>query len=231
MGKWKLASKVARKTGAKVAGSPFGVGEMMMFAEAAPVAIGGVHETGKRVASGLREARGEWRQGRRRKALRQAVRTGLRAPIDMARGSARTAVAAFTVKELAEAALPVRRNGKRKTSDFDCLLSCMIQLRTAYLYLHWNARGYADHLLYERLYQSLDEDTDTLAELTAEQAGMVHPSKPKPYKSVAEAEHGIIAQATALIKSGSLSPAMENYLLNLVEHRRRALYLLRQAQG
>jgi hypothetical protein len=228
----KTGAKIAGKTGAKVVGASIGIGEAMMIAEGLPVAIGSVRETGKRAVAGLREAHGEWRQGRRGRALGKVARTGARGVADAARGTARTAIAALTARELAEVALPVRANGKSsaKAADYDCLLSCMIQLRTAYLYLHWNAVHYANHLLFERLYLSLDEDIDTLAELTVEQFGVARPVSPKAYNSPSDAEKGIIDQASKLAKGRGVSLAMENYLLNLIENRRRALYLLRQAE-
>jgi DNA-binding ferritin-like protein len=224
----KAGAKVAAKTGSKLIP---GVGELVMVAEGAPVAWSETRRTAGRVREGLSEARGEWRQGRKRKAVGRAARTSVRAGVDVVVGTARTGVAALTAREVAEAALPARRNGKQKGShDWDCLLACMIQLRTAYQYMHWNAKAYANHLLYERLYLTLDEDIDTLAELTVEQMGVINPTAPKAYNSPEAAEKGIIEQATKLAKAKGVSLAMENYLLNLIENRRRALYLLRQAE-
>jgi DNA-binding ferritin-like protein len=129
-------------------------------------------------------------------------------------------------KEIRRAVERAKRNGNLAWAEG--LLAAMLALRTAYQYAHWNARNYADHLLFERLYKSLDADIDTLAELTVRSTGRVEPlfAKIRP-EQVETAEGQIIAVASEAVKAGQ-DYDMDNYLMTLIEHRRRALYLLHQ---
>jgi hypothetical protein len=117
----------------------------------------------------------------------------------------------------------VRRNASAN-GELMTLLARMISLRTTYQYEHWNAKVYQDHLLFERLYKSLDDDIDTLAELLGTPA-----PKAASVQSVLKGEHDVLAAAKAAVKKG-VDPGMENFLLSLIQNRERALYLLKQAE-
>jgi DNA-binding ferritin-like protein len=104
-------------------------------------------------------------------------------------------------------------------------------LRDAYQYAHWNSGRYADHLLFERLYKSLDEDIDALAELTVYRDVRPLRRVEVSISQIPKAEEAIIRIATEMVENERPSKGMENYLLNLVEHRERAIYLLRMASG
>lgn len=110
------------------------------------------------------------------------------------------------------------------------LLRSLIGLRTNYQRLHWNAQGYADHLLFERLYKSLDDDIDKLAELALARGGTLDVADvtSSVNGSPLAAEDAIIAAANGLVGK---SPAFDNYLFNLVQNREHAVYLLRQSAG
>jgi DNA-binding ferritin-like protein len=107
----------------------------------------------------------------------------------------------------------------------------MMSLRGAYHYAHWNSGRYADHLLFERLYKSLDKDIDTLAELTVYRGVRPLRRVEVSISQIPKAEEAIIRIATEMVENERPSKGMENYLLNLVEHRERAIYLLRMASG
>lgn len=116
------------------------------------------------------------------------------------------------------------------------LLRSMIALRLAYQRAHWNAKGYANHLLFERLYKSLDEDIDAWAELVRQETGSVIPdagdvraARASTPAGLRKAEDAIGLKAGALIAAGPLPKACENFLMNLMQNRMRAIYLLKQA--
>lgn len=109
------------------------------------------------------------------------------------------------------------------------LLSRMIGLRIVYQQLHWNAKSYSNHLLFERLYKSLDESIDTLAELLLAYGGKMHGSALTPVLSEQPSEDEEWIISTARNFSGQVTLDIDNFLMNLMQERRRALYLLRQA--
>jgi hypothetical protein len=120
------------------------------------------------------------------------------------------------------------------------LLSTMLNLRTAYQYAHWHAGSYARHLLFERLYTSMDEDIDTLAELSLSEPSV------KLRRSTNSIPEHVLDQWSQDPRSGEMvvlsyaeellsdlpnlaldHNAFENFLQGLIQNRRRALYLLR----
>jgi DNA-binding ferritin-like protein len=117
----------------------------------------------------------------------------------------------------------------RRNPDANPLLSRMIALRTAYQYAHWNASNYANHLLFQRLYESLEKDIDTLAEISNQRVEPVEIML-ITRTTLEAAEDEIIALASAALDEG-VPRAMENYLMTLLEHREQAKYLLRQQTG
>lgn len=119
-----------------------------------------------------------------------------------------------------------KRMVRRNPSDIaNPLLALLLALRTAYQYAHWNATNHADHLLFERLYTSLDEDIDTLAEVADQPAVPIEAPHPTS-AGLLEAENTIISLAKTGI--GVEDAGLENYLLGLIEHRERGKYLLKQ---
>jgi len=241
----KAARKAAARTGAKVAAkvgarglakygiAATGVGLPVTVALASAEALPTASRELQDVRQGARERMRQTREAYRRKEYAAALKHGakgiLQTDVDIAKGLGRTALAAFTAKEVADmtrAQRNSRRNGALAWGDG--LLSAMIALRAAYQYAHWNAQHYADHLLFERLYKSLDADTDALAELLVQATGRVEPlfARIRP-DQVETAEQQILAVAAEALKGGQAYD-MSNLLANLVEHRQRALYLLRQ---
>ena len=87
------------------------------------------------------------------------------------------------------------------------LLPHMISLRVGYQYGHWNATSYPDHLLFERLYKSLDEDIDTLAELAVQESGKIQPSN-MVCASFLATEELIIHTALEALKTGPSNRAL-----------------------
>lgn len=118
----------------------------------------------------------------------------------------------------------------RRNPDANPLLSRMIALRTAYQYAHWNASNYANHLLFQRLYESLDKDIDTLAEISNQR---VEPIEVRTITraTLEAAEDEIIELAGVALEDPKIPRALENYLMTLMEHREQAKYLLRQQTG
>jgi DNA-binding ferritin-like protein len=231
----KVALKAGAKGTAKYIVGPAGV--VLMTAEGLPVAAQELTDIGGRSRERYRHAKEAYRRGEYVEAAKRGAKGVLHTDLDIARGIGRTALAAFTAKELADmtrrekkeirrAVERAKRNGNLAWAEG--LLAAMLALRTAYQYAHWNARNYADHLLFERLYKSLDADIDTLAELTVRSTGRVEPlfAKIRP-EQVETAEGQIIAVASEAVKAGQ-DYDMDNYLMTLIEHRRRALYLLHQ---
>lgn len=115
----------------------------------------------------------------------------------------------------------------RRNPDANPLLSRLIALRTAYQYAHWNASNYANHLLFQRLYESLDEDIDKLAEISNQRVAPVEVHTVTAATLMA-AEDEIIELAGAALAERAVPKALENYLMTLMEHREQAKYLLRQ---
>lgn len=231
----KVALKVGAKGTAKYIVGP--AGAVLMTAEGLPVAARELTDIGGRSRERYRHAKEAYRRGEYVEAAKRGAKGMLQTDLDIARGIGRTALAAFTAKELADmtrrekkeirrAVERAKRNGNLAWAEG--LLAAMLALRTAYQYAHWNARKYSDHLLFERLYKSLDEDIDTLAELTVRATGRVAPlfAKIRP-DNVETAEGQIIAVASEAVKAGQ-DYDLDNYLMTLIEHRRRALYLLHQ---
>ena len=242
----KAARKVAVRTGAKIAvkagarGAAKYVlgpaGLVLMGAEGLPVLAKELHDVGIKGRERMKEAREAYRRGEYKEAAKKGAKGFLQTDVDILKGGGRTVLAALTAKEVADMTRREKRakeNGRRMRRNgslawAEGLLAAMLALRTAYQYAHWNARTYADHLLFERLYKSLDADIDTLAELSVRSLGRVEPlfAKIRP-DQVETAEQQIIAVASDALKAGQ-DYDMDNYLMALVEHRRRALYLLHQ---
>jgi len=107
------------------------------------------------------------------------------------------------------------------------LLAHMLALRTAYQYAHWNAKNYADHLLFEKLYTSLDGGIDILAEISQQHVEPVATPSITD-RGLMKAEDKIIAFAQDAVENDRPDPGFENFLLGLIEHRERAKYLLAQ---
>lgn len=120
---------------------------------------------------------------------------------------------------------PVRR--RRNPPVTNPLLAQMLALRTAYQYAHWNAKNYADHLLFEKLYTSLDGGIDILAEISQQHVEPVATPQVTA-RSLMAAENRIIKAAERAIEQDRPDPGLENFLLGLIEHRERAKYLLNQ---
>lgn len=143
----------------------------------------------------------------------------------------RSGLAAVTSADLAEKI--IKRNPKGARANplaraHVALLRKMSELRLAYQLSHWNADKYANHLLFERLYQSLDSDLDTWAELLLVGGDKLSPGNLKPPTDLLEAEVELGTLASSLITE-RLPKSLENFLLNFIQNRRRAVYLLRQA--
>ena len=251
----KAIEKSAAKTGLKLAGKVGGkysfppVGIVLGVAEAAPVYWSSKKGQLRRGKESARKAYTEAKAGRYASAGKEAARGAGGALLDGVSGTAKTAAAFFTSKEVAEL-VPSRKNGKKMKyastnmgslrrarsnpgidpNALNSLLSLMLALRTAYLYLHWNATHYAEHLQYERIYQTLDADIDTLAELSVAEVDAVFPTG-GAVADVEKAEHAVQQKAQAIIDAmGAKTPnqsALENFLMTLIENRQRALYLLR----
>jgi hypothetical protein len=233
----KVAVKVGARAGAKYILGPAGL--VLMGAEGLPVLAKELHDVGIKGRERMKEAREAYRRGEYKEAAKKGAKGFIQTDLDILKGGGRTVLAALTAKEVADLTRREKRekrakeNGRRTRRNgslawAEGLLAAMLALRTAYQYAHWNARTYADHLLFERLYQSLDEDTDTLAELTVRANGRVEPLFARIRADQVEtAEQQIIAVASDALKAGQ-DYDMDNYLMALVEHRRRALYLLHQ---
>lgn len=248
----KVAGKVGGKVGAKVGGKYLAppVGVALGVAEAAPIVWTGVKGQARRAKEAGQRAYSAAKAGRYFEAGKEAAKGAAGALLDSTATTAKAATAFFTSKEVAEL-IPTRRNGKkmkyaitnmgsprraRRNPSIDPdalngLLSLMLSLRTAYLYLHWNAQTYAEHLQYERIYQTLDADIDTMAELSVAEIDAVFPTG-AAVADVERAEHAVQFKAQEIINalSGAKTPnqsALENFLMTLIENRQRALYLLR----
>ena len=245
----KVAAKAGAKVGAKVAAKvgaraiPY-AGQVMMAVDVAPVLIDATKT----------EVREQWHAakdvyGHAKK--KEFGKAGLRARdyvLDSMGRQVQTAGRVVTAAVgLSNPVRYVRTNPIElieTENEFDVvtsvedLLSTMLALRTAYQYAHWNTRSYANHLLFERVYQSLDEDIDTLAELGVQSLGHAV----QPYMLLPETTQGwiedpmqgelrIIYVATDLL--GKLRRqnildvnAFENFLQGLIQNRRRAQYLI-----
>lgn len=236
----KVAVKVGARAGAKYILGPAGL--VLMGAEGLPVLAKELHDVGIKGRERMKEAREAYRRGEYKEAAKKGAKGFIQTDLDILKGGGRTVLAALTAKEVADLTRREKRekrekrakeNGRRMRRNgslawAEGLLSAMLALRTAYQYAHWNARTYADHLLFERLYKSLDTDIDTLAELSVRSLGRVEPLFAKIRPDQGEtAEQQIIAVASDALKAGQ-DYDMDNYLMALVEHRRRALYLLHQ---
>jgi hypothetical protein len=247
----KVAGKVGGKVGGKYLAPPVGVA--LGVAEAAPIVWTGLKGQARRAKEASQRAYSAAKAGRYVEAGKEAARGAAGAFLDSTTTTAKAGVAFLTSKEVAEL-IPTRKNGKkmkyaitnmsvakskrqaRRNPGIDpnalnSLLSLMLALRTAYLYLHWNATTYAEHLQYERIYQTLDADIDTLAELSVAEIHAVAPTG-ATVADVERAEHAVQQKAQDIINvlSGAKTPnqsALENFLMTLIENRQRALYLLR----
>jgi DNA-binding ferritin-like protein len=102
-----VTGKIAGKAAGKAAP---GVGQVMMVVEGLPVAAGSAQEWGQSVSSTFRETSGHLRQGKFGKATKSAVKGTIHSNIVTMRGAARTAVAAVTAREIADATIPTRTN-------------------------------------------------------------------------------------------------------------------------
>ena len=231
----KVAVKVGARGAAKYVLGPAGL--VLMAAEGLPVAAEELRTLGPRARERYAPAREAYRRGDYVEAAKHGTRATLATDLDIAKGVGRTALAALTAKEVADMTRREKKQVRRQMAELrrngslawaGGLLAAMVALRAAYQYAHWSARTYADHLLFDRLYKSLDADIDTLAELTVRSAGRVEPlfARIRP-DQVETAEGQIIAVASDALKAGQ-DYDMDNYLMALVEHRRRALYLLNQ---
>ena len=255
----KMAAKTGLKTAVKVAGMSVGVGEILGAAEAAPVVYREARATGRRAKKSAKKAFEAAKKGQYVQAGKEAAKGAFGYQVDKAVIGAKAVTAFVSSRELADR-IPSRKEvenprGKKnmaryaqsnpglsaqralypagQTQDFDNLLSLLIQLRTTYLYMHWNAKTYSEHLQYERLYQTLDEDIDTLAELAVKEVGHVRQVAtvvPLTHDEIKEVEVAAQEQAAAIIEKTKLKQvnfmALENFLLNLIQNRQRVLYLL-----
>lgn len=69
-----------------------------------------------------------------------------------------------TAKRIALAFLAEQDTAKVEAQKLATVLNQMHALRFCYQTLHWGSADYEEHLLYQRLYESIEEDLDTLAE-------------------------------------------------------------------
>ncbi len=235
----KSAGKLAAKSGVKGLGKLVpGVGHAMMAAEGVPVWAEETKKTFSTVKTTGKEAVEAVKAGHFWDASKKFLKGGYQATVGQTIASAKGLTAAFTSREVAEL-LPSRKNPMQYVtvrhnpeSVYDRLLSLMMRQRDAYLFMHWNAKTYAEHLQYERLYQTLDEDIDTMAELAVSLVGSVHPVSVSVV-DVERTEHAMQRIAQEMIEglAGSTTPAqsdaLENFLMTFIEKRQRVLYLLR----
>lgn len=136
------------------------------------------------------------------------------------------------------------------------ILSFTEALRTMYEHLHWRSSGvnyYGDHLLYERLYDSVTEEIDAVAEKTV---GIFGDNAIGPNSTSSDATHILSAIVSDEAKSdefpsiaikaeekfieiikesldkmsdsGELTDGMENMLQDIVDTHEGHLYLLKQ---
>jgi len=117
---------------------------------------------------------------------------------------------------------------------------------------HWTVRGsnfFADHQLFDLLYNALPEEIDTLAEKMVNQAGedsvnpatqvaMMHQSlgfwllHPDPIQRAIQIERDIqeavVAARKSMSEQGLLTVGLDNFLAGLADSHEKALYLLGQ---
>lgn len=179
----KAAKKAVVRAGVKVGGKTAskyvpGVGWVLMAVEAAPVAV---HE-GKRLVTEVGEQVGRAKkvgqEVRRRGAVKgslygagQAVKESLRTQFSTSKAISRTGLAAVTARELAEATYYEDKALKKNpASDGPLYASILAHLRALQWYYwssHWTVGGasyYGDHLLFQKLYEGLNESIDELGE-------------------------------------------------------------------
>lgn len=95
----KAAAKAGAKAGARAV--PY-LGQILMFVEGAPIAIEEIGNLSRAEIGALRRARRQWGEGRRTAAMKTLFRQGvIDRNVIIARGTARTAVAAFLAREAA----------------------------------------------------------------------------------------------------------------------------------
>lgn len=267
----KAGAQVGLKSAGKV-GSKYVpvVGQVLGAFEAAPIVYRGTKKMIGGQIDSAKKTIGHVRKGEFKEAAKQHVRGGLTGLTDYATTSLKGGAAFFTSKEVADL-IPERKNPMRSyvrthlparanpgMSDVGSylseLLGGMIALRTAYQHAHWYSIGYANHLLFERLYQSLDEDIDTLAELSAQARKFDElPLTRLPQDFLVAASDRLIALNSEGVSLDALEDqedliirravtlldlfaqqhhyGLENFLQGLVQNRQRAMYLLSLAES
>lgn len=150
------------------------------------------------------------------------------------------------------------RGSRSQGTEMDAARNIMAQLRrldSIYRELHWRAKTYSDHLLFQKLYEGVGSSIDQMGELMVvyfgdDAANSQHLPVSDGENKVREASSAIprvrvqVADAESserlvLSLSRSLSDelsndrgfAFQNFLQQLSEERLRALYLLNQVAG
>ena len=136
--------------------------------------------------------------------------------------------------------------------EFKLLLSFLRALAHIYQYMHWRSAGtnyYGDHLLYERLYNSVEGEIDPVAEKVlgiTNDSKSIHPIEDMKYTSAivtrfikgefnpeSFAEIGLAAEKELIkliekMMSGDQSDGVENMLQGIADKHEGHLYLLQQ---
>ena len=232
----RYVTKTAITTVAKIGGKtiPF-VGEGLMAYEAGRSAQRDLQHMKKK----RKKAAATWREGKKGEAASEfAWDFGQEAM----RQAPRTAIAAATTAEIAEKFIP-RENSRARcnclhpeharrnpiTTEHLHLLQKMTELQLAYQNAHWNSAHYGDHLLFERLAKSLEDSIDTWAELLVGVKGDKIPTVALSLPTdLMSAENDLGKWATKLASEQGLPKSLENFLLEFIQNRRQAIYLLRQ---
>jgi hypothetical protein len=165
---------------------------------------------------------------------------------------------ALSVVALVAAAGLARGNSRQgsgaKSSDVELLQTLMSQLRrldSIYRELHWRTDFYANHLLYQKLYEGVNSSIDRLGEMmvaiygadSVRSSGITvrdndpHrmsaiPREDVTLQSALESESFILSVLSSLnssIGSGYDGMALQNTLQQFAEERIHAIYLLRQS--
>lgn len=135
------------------------------------------------------------------------------------------------------------------------LLAVLRAAQASHQHAHWTCKGtqfYADHLLFQRLYESITDEFDTLAEKAVQQAGAKSVDLCEQLKSMLECakewdtDGDLVRRALdvekavqweiqvcrgQLEKDDALTPGMDNFLAQLADNHETALYLLGQRLG
>lgn len=153
-----------------------------------------------------------------------------------------------------QGSLPEKLNPRTGKELLKEVLAALRAQQWLYQTLHWQAKGenfYELHLLFERLYDSLDDQVDTLAEKIVGYYGSENVdradaiaraqkwigtwSKEDPVEAAIEAEkqfQGLLRRAyDTMSKKNELSLGLDDFLMATASEHETALYLLGQVKG